>query len=415
MIEKKDKNMKWLTDKYWVTPYNFLEEVREKFTLPEKVYIHDVTLREAEQAPGVVFKPEEKITLAKALDKLGVYSIELFPAVSVEDQEIVKQLVKMNLNAKVVCLTRCLKTDIDVVGECGAKHLIIEGNANPWSCKATWGISEDKIIEDFVDTIRYAKKNNFIISSMPWDDFRAPLSFLERLYKSIVYDGGSDRVVISDTSGNSLPWTTTYIIRKLREWLPGIPIEMHAHNEFGLATTDMISAVVGGASFVHTCMNGLGNRAGNAATEEVAMILELLFGIPSGLNLDKLYSTSKLVEKLTKVNIPPNKAIIGDNLFTYEAGLSIFMFQKMKEHGRPTAYVPFVPEFIGRDKYNFVLGKQSGKTSVNLKLKEIGITVTEEELKKVVIMVKEESISRKGIVPLTILKEIADKVKLNKK
>jgi len=256
MIEKKDKNMKWLTDKYWVTPYNFLEEVREKFTLPEKVYIHDVTLREAEQAPGVVFKPEEKITLAKALDKLGVYSIELFPAVSVEDQEIVKQLVKMNLNAKVVCLTRCLKTDIDVVGECGAKHLIIEGNANPWSCKATWGISEDKIIEDFVDTIRYAKKNNFIISSMPWDDFRAPLSFLERLYKSIVYDGGSDRVVISDTSGNSLPWTTTYIIRKLREWLPGIPIEMHAHNEFGLATTDMISAVVGGASFVHTCMNG---------------------------------------------------------------------------------------------------------------------------------------------------------------
>jgi len=145
------------------------------------------------------------------------------------------------------------------------------------------------------------------------------------------------------------------------------------------------------------------------------MILELLFGIPSGLNLDKLYSTSKLVEKLTKVNIPPNKAIIGDNLFTYEAGLSIFMFQKMKEHGRPTAYVPFVPEFIGRDKYNFVLGKQSGKTSVNLKLKEIGITVTEEELKKVVIMVKEESISRKGIVPLTILKEIADKVKLNKK
>ena len=102
---------------------------------------------------------------------------------------------------------------------------------------------------------------------MPWDDFRAPLPFLERLYKSLVYEGGADRVVIADTSGNSLPWTTTYIIRKLREWLPETPIEMHAHNEFGLAAIDMIAAVVGGASFVHTCMNGLGNRAGNAATE----------------------------------------------------------------------------------------------------------------------------------------------------
>jgi 2-isopropylmalate synthase len=332
----------------------------------------------------------------------------------VEDQEIVKQLVKMNLKAKVVCLTRCLKSDIDVVGECGGKYIIVEGNANPWSCKATWGINENQIINDFVDTIKYANKNNINVSAMPWDDFRAPLPFLERLYKSIVYEGGASRVVISDTSGNSLPWTTTYIIKKLRKWLPEIPIEMHAHNEFGLATIDMIAAVVGGASFVHTCINGLGNRAGNAATEEVAMILELLLGISTGIDLSKIYSTSKLVEKLTKIPVPPNKAIVGDNLFTYEAGLSIFMFQKMKEHGRPIAYVPFVPELIGRDKYNFVLGKQSGKSSVRLKLKELGITVPEEELEEIVIKVKKEAIARKDIVPLSILKNIVDQVKSKK-
>lgn len=411
MDKQNDKKMEYLTDKYWVTPYNFLEEVRKDFTLPEKVNIHDVTLREAEQAPGVVFSPEEKIDLAKALDRLGVYSIEIFPAVSQEDQQVVKKLVKMNLKTKVVCLTRCIKNDIDVVGECGGKHVIIEGNANPWSCKATWGISEDKIIKDFVDTIKYANKNNINVSAMPWDDFRAPLPFLERLYKSIVYDGGASRVVISDTSGNSLPWTTVYIIRKLREWLPKIPIEMHAHNEFGLATIDMISAIIGGASFVHTCMNGLGNRAGNAATEEVAMILELLLGVPTGIDLSKIYPTSKLVEKLTKIPIPKNKAIIGDNLFTYEAGLSIFMFQKMKEHGRPTAYVPFVPELIGRDKYNFVLGKQSGRTSVRLKLKEIGVTVSEEELKEIVDRVKKEAIARKDIITIPILKKIVAEVK----
>jgi len=395
-----------LTDKYWVTPYNFVDEVRDQFDLPERLHIHEITLREAEQAPGVVLKADEKIAIAQELEKLGVYSMELFPAVSEMDQEVVRTLVGMNLNAKVVCLARCLKEDVDVAGACGSKHLVIENNANPWSCNAVWNASEEDMIRGFVDTVSYAKKNGYFVTCMPWDAFRADLGFLERLYKSIVFDGGADRITLVDTSGNSLPWATMFLLKKLREWIPGVPLEFHAHNEFGLAAAAMVSAVASGVSVVHTCMNGLGNRGGNAATEEVAVAAEVLLGVPTGLRLERLKPTSELVETLTRVSIPPHKAILGDNLYTYEGGIGIFMLQKMKEKGRPTGYVALAPELVGHKGYEFVLGKNSGRTAVRLKLDELGIKVTDDNLKKITVRVKEESVVRKGGVSMDLLKDI---------
>jgi len=410
MSNEMEKGRKWLTDRYWVTPYNCLKDITRQFDLPKTVHIHDATLREAEQAPGVVFKPDEKIAIAQALDRLGTYSIELFPAVAESDQEVVKALCAMPLKTRVYCLTRCIKEDIDIAGRCGAKALVIEGNANPWSCKAAWDTDEKGIIKGFVDAIKHAKKNGFYVTCMPWDDFRAPLDFLERLYKSIVMDGGADEVVLVDTSGNSLPWTTVWLVKKLREWLPDTPIQMHAHNEFGLATSVMIAAVTAGAGTVHTCINGLGNRAGNAATEEVVMCLEILLGLPTGIKLEQLMPVSELVADLAKVKVPANKPIVGDNLFTYQAGLSIFMFEKMKAHGRPHGYVPFVPELIGRDGHRTVLGKNSGKTSVRLKLEKLGIKTTADQLAEITVRVKQESILRKGNISLSVLKSIAHMV-----
>ena len=372
-----------ITDKYWVTPFNFADDVRDQFDLPERLHIHDITLREAEQAPGVVLKADEKIAIAKELEKLGVYSMELFPAVSEMDQEVVRTLVGMKLNAKVVCLSRCMKEDVDIVGACGGKHLVIENNANPWSCKAVWNASEEDMIRGFVDTVSYAKKNGYFVTCMPWDAFRAEeLEFLERLYKSIVFDAGADRIALVDTSGNSLPWATMFLMKKLREWIPGVPLEFHAHNEFGMAAAAMVAAIASGASFVHTCMNGLGNRGGNAATEEVAVAAEALLGVPTGLRLERLKPTSELVETLTRVNISPNKAILGDNLFTYEGGIGIMMFEKMRAQGRPHGYVALTPEMVGRKGYTYVLGKGSGRTAVRLKLAELGIEVSDEELRR---------------------------------
>jgi isopropylmalate/homocitrate/citramalate synthase len=405
-----------LTDKYWMSPFNFLDEVRDQLTLPvdNRVYIHDVTLREAEQAPGIVFKTDEKIAIAKALDEMGVRSIELFPVVSDEDAALVTELIKMKLNAEVVCLARWLKEDIDVVLKCGAREVLVESNVNPWTLNQLWGLSEDDIIKKFTEAAKYAKSTGLIVSVMPWDAFRAPLSFLERLYKELVYTAGVDRMTIADTSGVGIPWATAHIIRKLREWAPHTPIEMHAHNEMGLATTAMLSAVVGGASYVHTSMIGLGHRGGNAATEEVIMALELLLGVDTGIRLDRIYPTALLVSELAKFPIVVNKPIVGENLFRYEAGLSVFIFEKVKAAGRPFAYVPFMPELIGRRNYEFVLGKMSGNNSIKLKAANLNIELTEAESKAVTAMVKTESILRKAIITDDIFIELVRKVKENK-
>jgi isopropylmalate/homocitrate/citramalate synthase len=403
---------KWLTDEYWVTPFNYLEESRSMLALPpdNRVYIHDVTIREAEQAPGIVFTKDEKLAIAKALDRLGVYSLETFPVVSKDDREVTRQIVDLKLNAKVVCLARWLKEDIDTVANCGAYRVIVENVANPWTCNVMWGLSEDDIIQRFVEAVRYAKSLGLHTVAMPWDDFRVPLSFLERLYKAIVFEGGADAVAISDTSGNSLPWTTMMIIKRLREWIPGTPIHMHAHNEFGLATAAMLSAVAGGASFVHTAINGLGSRGGNAATEEVAVGLELLLGVDTGLRLNQLYPTCQLVSEIAKTPIPRNKAIIGSNLFTYVAGLSVFMFEKARAAGRPFAYVPFLPEMVGKDGYDIVLGKLSGRTAVRLFLDEIGVELTDDQVARLTQIVKEEAIIRKSIISRQTFKQLVNRI-----
>lgn len=404
--------MKFMTDQYWVTPFNFMEEIRSQLTLPadNTVRIHDVTIREAEQAPGVVFNKDEKVAIAKALDRLGVYSIETFPMVSKDDREVTRRIVDLKLRSKVVSLSLWKKEHIDVVAECGAYGIIVENVANPWSCEVVWGHSEDDIIKRFVEGVAHAKSLGLYTIAMPWDDFRAPLPFLERLYKSLVYEGGADAVTLVDTSGCSLPWTTMHLIRLLRKWLPDTPLQMHAHNEFGLAASVMLSAVSGGASTVHTAITGLGSRGGNAATEEVAVSLELLLGVKTGINMKEIYPTCQLVRELAKEPIPHNKPIIGDNLFTYVAGMSVAMFEKVKAAGRPYAYVPFVPEMIGREGHEIVLGKLSGKTAVRGFLHEMGVELTEDQVARLTQMVKEESIVRKSTVSKKTFKQMVQRI-----
>lgn len=397
-----------LTDKYWITDFNYLDEVRQQFNLPDRVYIHDVTLREAEQAPHVALRPDEKIRIFKALDDMGVHSVEVFPIISSEDMELSKELVKMPRNAKVFFLCRWNEKEVDFALEAGADGVIIECAGNPWLNKVFFGMSEDDVIERLVRVAAYAKKNGIFTTTMPWDDYLAPMPFLERMYKSLVNDAGVDHVVIADTHGFGLPWTTAYIVGKLREWVPGTPIEMHAHNDYGLATVAMLSAVVGGASVVHTSINALGERSGNAATDEVVIDVELLLGLNTGIKLDRLYPVSCLVAELAKIPIPLNKPVIGDNQFTFESGMVVDSIERLKDTDRPFAPFVCVPEMIGRRKgYNIVLGKMTGKTAVAKKLEELHLSATKEQIAEIVQAVKREASIRKWSIPDDIFETIA--------
>jgi 2-isopropylmalate synthase len=381
------------TDKYWVTEHNFFDEVRKQITPPSEVRIHDVTLREAEQSPHVVLRPDEKMRIYEALDDLGVYSIELFPIISEEDKAFAKEICKNKRRAKVVFLCRWFKDEVDFALECGADGVVVEGTGNTEFGKFVLNVTPDQMYKNFVETTLHATKNGLFTSVMPWDSNRGSFEFMERVYKGVVNEGGANHIVIADTFGCAIPWATKFFVNKLQEWCPGIPVEMHAHNDFGMATSVMVSAVAAGAKVVHTAINCLGERAGNAATDEVSLALELLLGVKTGVNLDKLYPVSHLVAELAKIPIARNKAVTGDNEFTCESGMVAYCIDKFaKAHVPSQAYNP---EVIGRDGFNIILGKMSGAYSVDLKLRSLGFEMTKEQIKDITEIVKNEGSIRK--------------------
>ena len=403
-------------DDIWVTPYNMAEEVQEQFTLPERVKIHDVTLREVLQCPRLCLRPEEKIRIAKALDKLGVYSIENGAYMSEMEKEVTVELVKMNkrgeIKAKIVPLAHHTEEDIDIALETGADSVLISTNNNPYTLENIFDISPEDAIKRLTRVTDYAKKNGLFVTAQIYDTYRTPLDYLERMHKSVVYDGGADSIAISDTFSHVLPWTATYMVRKIKTWIPDAIIEHHGHNDFGLSTSMMAAAVAGGAEVVHTSINCLGERAGNAATEEVAMVLELLMGVDTGINLEQIYPTAELIAQLTKMPIHPTKAVIGENIFLQGSGMIAWQQFKLEKAGRPWYHFAFPPQTIGKDKLEIILGVGCGRGIVEHKLTEMGMTATREQMGEIANRVKEEAYIRKWSVPdvqfLEIVKEVLE-------
>jgi len=387
---------RWLTDQWWTTPHNFSDEVRQQFSLPDKIYIHDVTLRESMQSPRVYFTPEEKIRIAKALDKLGVYSIEIGMYMSEVEKEVTRKLIKMQrsgeIKPKVVPLIHWNETDVDAALECGAERVILSQSINPWAAKNLHNVSETELIERLSRIISYAKNAGLYITTQIYDTYRAPLEFLERATKTIVLEAGADSVAISDTRGCALPWTVTAMVRKIKSWIPGTPLEHHGHNPFGLATAVMLAAATGGAEVLHTSINNLGESVGNAATEEVAIACELFLGIKTGINLEQIYPVCNLVAELSKHPIARNKPITGENMFITGSGQVAWRNLKFSKTERPFENMAFLPEVIGKKgMIEAILGVGCGKTIIRDRLDSLGISATEQQLDEIVDKVKEEA------------------------
>ncbi len=400
---------KWLTDKYWVTEFNYFDEIRKQFSLPERVYIHDVTLREAEQTPHVVMKPDEKLAIYEALDDLGVYSVELLPIISSDDREVARELVRMRKEghkAKIIFLCRWDEKEIDFAAENGADGVVVECPGSPFFGEVVWGLDEQAMIDRLVKAAGHAKKNGLYTSVMPWEATKAPIQFLERLYKAVANEADVDQITYTDTMGYGLPWTTAFMVRKVREWAPNVTVGMHAHNDFGLATAVMLSGITAGASTVHTAINTLGERAGNASTEEVAVDAELLLGVDTGIDLSKIYDVTRLVSEVTKIPIPLNKPISGDNEFTVESGMVADMNLRMMKTDKPFATLAFKPELIGRGQLNIIVGKMTGGTVIKDKLEKMGISATKEQVKEIVERVKKQAIVRKWSLPDPVFAKI---------
>ncbi len=375
--------------KWWVSPLNFEPEVISDFR-GKTVQIHDVTLRDGEQTVGVAFSPEERVAIAEALSDIGIHRLEIgMPPASPEILEGMKRIVNRNLNSEMVGFVRTIKKDIDLAIDSGVKTAILEHIMNPYACDAAYGLCVEDVLERLITTTKYANENNLKTIFMGWDLTRGDdWDFVKDVYTTLAKETKLAGIVAVDTVGVASPRAVGYLFRKLREWVPDVPLEFHTHNEFGLANAGVLEAIANGASVIHTAFNGLGDRTGNVATEEVIMMLELLAGIKTGIQLDGITNVSLTIENISRRMLAGNKPIVGRDLNKLETGIAADLHRKFKDAGFDVTIQAFVPEVVGMEPYHLVMGKNSGAATIEYYLDVHGIKATEEQVKDITDRVK---------------------------
>lgn len=392
-------------DQYWVSPYNFHPDVTSKMTLPADVQIHDATLRDGEQTPGVVFTVEDKVAIAKKLDEIGIDRIEAgMPAVSPQDFEAIKQITALGLNAKIYTFARAMKADIDKAVECGAHGVIIEVPIGYPKLKYQFNWTWENVLQKSADVINYAKDKGLHAVFFPYDTTRAREDDLTNLLTGIMKESSPDSVGVVDTMGCATPEAIKYLVGMVNG-LTGLPVEIHTHNDFGMAVATELAAVAVGSNCVHSCVGGLGERTGNAPLEELVLGLELLYGCKSKYDLAKLPELGQLLTDISRIPCAPNKPVFGSRNFTRESGIGVNLVVE-----KPLAMFGTHPKLTGRSG-DIVLGKKSGKASITYKLDELGITgVDDDQAAEILVQVKQAGIKKRGILTDDEFREILDTV-----
>jgi len=397
------KDKYFAENKWWVSPYNFTEEVTAAFDIPDKVEIHDATLRDGEQTPGVVFRKEDKIRIAQMLDEVGVERIEAgMPAVSDEDFQAIKEISRLGLKAKIFTFARALPVDIDKAIDCGADGVVIEIPIGYPKLKYQFGWTWEDVLRKSVDCINYARDKQMHTLYFPYDTTRAREEDLTNLLTRLMAEAPPDAIGVVDTMGCALPEAVKYMVRKVKQ-LTGLPVEIHTHNDFGMGVATELAAVTAGASVVHSCISGLGERTGNAALEELMVGLHLLLGIETDYKFEKIVSMCKLAEELSGVKPATNKPVIGVGNYTRESGIGVDLVMKT-----PLAMFATDPRFFDRSG-EVVLGKKSGKASITYMLEKLGIqNVGDDKVTDILMAVKAKGAEKRALLTIEEFKEIVD-------
>lgn len=400
---RKIENGPWAGDGFWVSHFNFDPQVLSKFHFPEEVVFHDVTLRDGEQTPGIVLRTREKVEIAKKLDDVGVHRIEAgMPIVSKEDFDAVKEISHLGLKAKVFAFSRLVKEDIETALKCDVEGIVCEGPIGvPKLKQFSW--TYEQVIERAVDAIDYAKKHGLWTAFFGVDGSRADIDFTKKILSEVSENAHPDSFVIVDTFGCTSPEGFGDFVKQVKDSVKE-PLEVHTHNDFGLGVACAISGLMNGATTVHTSVNGIGERSGNASFEEVAMSLKYLYGQNVRFDFSKFKELSKMVQSFTMFPLAPNKPVVGDRVFTREAGISIAGW--MKYNLGSEAYLP---ELVG-NRHGVFLGKKSGKHSIEWKLNQIGITASDGQMEKILEEVKRKSEETKTNVDDEEFRRIVDSV-----
>jgi isopropylmalate/homocitrate/citramalate synthase len=338
-----------------------------------------------------VLSPQQKLEIARSLDQLGVSRIEAgFPRVSPEDAEAIQLMQKAKLKAELWGFSRAVKADVEELVRLGLHASVIEAPTSDIKLKA-YGLSRDEVLRRVVDAMSIAKQNGITVAFFAVDGTRTDLDFLKKIYLASLAAGAAEIVVV-DTIGACGPEAVEFLVREVCAWVgPGVPVHYHGHNDFGMATACAVAAVRGGASWIQGTINGMGERAGNADIAEIALALRCLYDVPVALDLTKVREVSEVVCKAAGYKLDAWKPLVGENLFMRESGAVASQFHI------PEAIEPYSSELVNARR-SIVLGKKSGLDSIDLKSKEIGLSITPEQRGPILAEVKKRAIAKRGLL-----------------
>jgi len=352
--------------------------------MKEHLYIFDTTLRDGEQSPGASMTREEKVRIARQLERMGVDVIEAgFPAASNGDFEAVKAVADVVKESTVCGLARAIERDIDRAGEAlkGAADIRIHTfiATSPIHMKNKLRMEPEKVIEQAIKAVKWARQYTDNVEFSPEDAGRSEIDFLCRILEAVI-DAGAGTLNIPDTVGYTMPEQFGQLIRTLRERIPNADkavFSVHCHNDLGLAVANSLAAVMNGARQVECTINGLGERAGNAALEEIVMAVRTrqdYFPCDTRIDATHIVPASKLVSGITGFPVQPNKAIVGANAFAHESGIHQDGVLKHRE-----TYEIMRAEDVGWGANKLLLGKHSGRNAFRSRLQELGIDIASED------------------------------------
>jgi isopropylmalate/homocitrate/citramalate synthase len=387
----------WKTDEWFTSPWNWEPEVRDALSFPEKIRIHDVTLRDGEQQTGIVLRRAEKVAIAKKLAEAGVHRIEAgMPAVSDEDEAAVKEIVQLGLSSEIFSFARCMPGDVKLAKECGVHGIITEIPSSEHIIANAYLKDMDWAIKSSIETTLAAKELGLYTVFFTIDSTRSEPDKLLDLIEKVASEGHMDAMTIADSFGGCTPQAISMFVKRYKARFQQ-PLEIHCHEDFGIGVSNTIAALAGGASVAHVTVTGTGERAGNVPLEDTVMALKALYGVDMGIKTEKLYELSKLVQELTGIVVPTNRPIVGDWLYRIESGI-VTMFHRRCKDKEPLEYLPFAPGLAGRPGVDIALGKGSGLANIEEHLEKRGRTATPEQSTHLMNRVKQISTEKKALL-----------------
>jgi 2-isopropylmalate synthase len=357
-------------------------------TLPKRVWIWDETLRDGEQTAGTLLTIDEKIEIAKLMDEIGVAIIAAgFPMVSEEERETIRRLSKEGFqNASLAAPARAVIGDVEACIDAGAEEIPIFIACSRLRLEYQLRMTVDEATDRLVRCIQHAVDHGVKADYVVEDATRSDLDVAAKMTAAAI-EAGADKIVIADTVGFCRPAVTQYIVSEVRDRVSNLtkkPVSygIHCHNDFGLASANTLAGVEAGVIYPHVCVNGFGERAGNAALEEIVMALEVLYGVETGIQTERLFELAQLVERSFAIPIPVHKAIVGQNAFNHGTGIHVHA-----QLAHSLSYEPILPERVGRER-SFYLGKFAGRHLIEYLLKKNGLTATSEQISQIAEAIK---------------------------